>query len=664
VSLAALSGLGGPHDPALGLAVVLERLGRGAVGPALYLAASLGWGIALRPALEGSRRPLPVAVALGLALMASMTQVLGAAGALASAWGAWAPVAAGIALLAWRAPSVVRRGEDGGAMPRLAWGFVACAGAALAAMLVAACSPPGWLWGSEFGGYDALSYHLQLPREWLAGGRVWPVEHNAYSCLPGYAEAMFVHVARLGGGSTLAYSAQALHAGLAIVAACLAGAAARNTGASRLGATAAGTVLLAVPWTVVTGSMAYSEMGVLAMLAGALAVAWDPGLPPITRGAIVGVLLGVACGFKPTAIVLAAPAAGVVLLGASPRREWPGLLAGGALAGAAALAPWLSRNAIACGNPVFPYLHSVFGDAHWTPDQFARFAAGHRFDGSLLDRLALLVVPDRGDPARPGAAVHRGLLHPQFSIFFPLALGAIGRAIAGRSTRRPGLVLAAALAAQLVGWLAFTHLQSRFLLPLVVTGAVAIGVVTRGRIAWAALVGAAVLAGATLWRFAHERGGRPNATLVGGTALFDGSLWRNEWARASPARRGELAAMMGPEAFVNVALGEERVYLLGDATPFYFRAPVLYHTTWDQSPLGRLIREHPGEPRQWTAGLRARGVGLVLWNAGEVSRLQRSGWYDPTVTNDAIEAWLRDDAEPVQAWPDSGRYLFRLRPTP
>ena len=52
---------------------------------------------------------------------------------------------------------------------------------AVAVLLVAACSAPGWLWASEFGGYDALSYHLQLPKEWLHLKKITTLDHNVYS---------------------------------------------------------------------------------------------------------------------------------------------------------------------------------------------------------------------------------------------------------------------------------------------------------------------------------------------------------------------------------------------------------------------------------------------------------------------------------------------------
>jgi len=67
------------------------------------------------------------------------------------------------------------------------------------AMLVAACQPPGWLWDSEAGGYDALSYHLQLPQEWRANHALWPNTHNVFSFLPSYVEAAFLHLAALSG---------------------------------------------------------------------------------------------------------------------------------------------------------------------------------------------------------------------------------------------------------------------------------------------------------------------------------------------------------------------------------------------------------------------------------------------------------------------------------
>ena len=57
-------------------------------------------------------------------------------------------------------------------------------------LVVAACAAPGWLWQTEFGGYDAMAYHLQLPREWFEQGRITTSTWNVYSAMPNYRDMM------------------------------------------------------------------------------------------------------------------------------------------------------------------------------------------------------------------------------------------------------------------------------------------------------------------------------------------------------------------------------------------------------------------------------------------------------------------------------------------
>jgi hypothetical protein len=592
----------------------------------------------------------------------------------AVAWGVLLP---GWAMLAWRG---ARAGNDAMRPPAVsrldAWTLTlaALAGAlGLAVLLAGAVQPPGWLWQSEFGGFDVLSYHLQLPREWLALGRVVPLEHNVYSFLPGYAEAAFYHLGEIGGEGRLPYAAQALHAGLAAGSAAAVGlvtmAAARAAGLSAEPAPGmiAGVLFLSVPWTAVTGSMAYNEMGVTLCFAGALLAALRPGLTPAARGGLAGFLVGVACGFKPTAIFLAAPVVGVALLVTTPRGRWPVMLASACVLGMATLGPWLIRNATAGGNPVFPYLRGVFGPAHWAPEQFDRFADAHHFHGSVVDRVRLIVLPDRADPARPGEPVHRGMLHPQFGCVFPLALAAIGFLAWDRTTRRLGVMLAAGVALPALAWLALTHVQARFLVPVLVTACPAVGLFAASgggpARARAAAVATLAVAGLSVLNFSRQREGEPNRALVGGVGLFDGGLAREALEGASPQERRQILEALGPEGFTGLLpeIGPGAVYLLGDSTPLHFRPAPLYHTTYDASPLGGLIRERPGDPSAWAEGLRRRGVRLVLWNAAEIDRLQRLGWHDPLVTNGAVSAFLREHADPVREWSEQGRMLVRLR---
>src|SRR5690606_23979489 len=125
------------------------------------------------------------------------------------------------------------------------------------------------------------------------------------SFLPGYVEAAFYQLAVMmgapaqppapgqafgllaGDGSGL-IAAQLLHAGLGLGAAILVGRAARLA-ARRAGArddvgalagALAGALFISIPWVIVTGSLAYNEMALLALFAGALIAAMDEGLGP------------------------------------------------------------------------------------------------------------------------------------------------------------------------------------------------------------------------------------------------------------------------------------------------------------------------------------------------------------------------------------------------
>jgi hypothetical protein len=231
-------------------------------------------------------------------------------------------------------------------------------------IIVAACSPPGWLWASEGRGYDSLSYHLQLPQEWLASGRLWPSEHNVYSYLPGYIEGAFAHVALLAGAGRPgaggepwglladegrgAFSAQFFSSAMALLASwTLAHVLRRALAVPREIAGLMGVALLALPWVVVTASLSYNDVAVLLFFAGACAVAMDASMSPVRRGALAGLLVGAACSCKPTALLFVGAPVGLLLLSQSRRGDWGRLIAAGSFTGLAMIAPWLIRNALA-----------------------------------------------------------------------------------------------------------------------------------------------------------------------------------------------------------------------------------------------------------------------------------------------------------------------------
>lgn len=732
-----------PSTAAAGVATVCVLLINAGLIALVYLLSAFGYGrIGVWLML---RRQAPVMgthwvqCVLGMGIMLWMSHALGMLGLLSGgrgAWVSWVVVVVGLVLLVWQ---IVR-----GSLKPESWkvwpGLTILAAPGMALLLVAASSPPSALWVgplSEAGGYDVLSYHLQLPKEWALAtadggvGRLWPVEHNVYSYLPGYMEGAYLHLAAMmgggrdGGGNFVngngmgLMACQYLHAGMGIVAALMLGrmvvcigsrayasdrARRKETideykgGQADVPAILAFATMMSVPWVMVVGSLAYNELAVVAMGAGAVMIALDEGVSPRRRGLLVGLLAGIACSAKMTSVFFVVPMAGLVLLfarGCVWRTRMTMTLTGIA-GGVAAMLPWMARNYTACGNPIFPFAHGVFGNSHWTDEQFRRFTLAHVSPGhGVMDHLTLLFSGDRG------------ILHEQWSILFPLGLAALLLAAWMRPTRRIGVLLLVSLLIQLLAWMMFTHEQSRFLVPTLVPLCLGIGLGGTGLLEWLVgrsdsrsgpivkLLGSLVLGlvplslatwGAQL--FLTQRGGHPNLLLVAGVETITGHAYADELAQLSDSlRQMRLKEVPMPTIYVNYAFNQgDALYLLGPSTPlFYFppdgEAGLWYNTTWDASPLGIAAREHPDDPAAWTAAVRhamqarfdAGGRPLasvyVLVDYSEISRLypadtRKQVWFDPVLTPTLIRRWLASQGTLVHSWPageEQGVYLYELR---
>ncbi len=720
-----------PNSPAIvGVIGFLYAFISGGLLAGAYLGAGIGLGLVLaRWLLPESSHRAWIALALGPGLLTYLSHALGTLGLLSGLIGqftAAVTLLAGLSLFAWRL-GVGVRARPNLPQPPIA-GVLWVLPAAL--LLIASCNPPGWLWESEGYGYDALSYHLQLPQEWARGPRLAPLPHNVYSYLPGGMESAFLHIAALTGGGLrppgtpaeatsasfyltpsatgvptpvglLAYdgagaiACQLLHAGFALIASLLIARVAwalltslgiTSRPAAEAGALA-GAAALSVPWVTVVASLPYNEMTVNALLAGAILVTLDSP-SPWRRGLVTGTLVGLAVTAKPTAAFLAAPLAGFFLLSRLQFRQWWPAIAAGSLAGALTVAPFLIRNYLACGNPIFPAGTSLFGSGHWSVEQVARFALNHREAAPLVERIGLLFAW-RGDGL---GGQPRGLLHAQWSIFAPAGVATLALTLALRKqARRDALILLAGVGAMLVWWLGWSHCQSRFLLPLVVPLAIGVGLLagmcTRtlsvspntslarlGLVLLAALPLLTAAMGTRLFlsqrRVLGDDRGFPNLFLADGTASRTGEAFRRDLPSLPEPERTRALQAMDPETCVNMMLAFEgpRVYLLGGATPFYFTTPVRYHSTWDASPVGDAARAFPDQPERWNDFLRARGIEIILADFSELSRLARDGWYDPAITPEAAAMWLLHHAQPIREWTRPGdtggfplRGLYRLK---
>ena len=495
-------------------------------------------------------------------------------------------------------------------------------GVAAGAMLVASMVPAGFLWSTEFGGYDALSYHLQVPREWALGGRFKPLPHNAYSGLPNFIEGAYAHLMMLRADPReAALSCQLLHAGLAMLAAWALGDALPARGDGRGAATLA---VLATPWVTVTGSLAYSESGVLLGMSLALQCtrvhgAWRSGV-------LFGLAAATLVGCKASCVVLALPAAlAAQSLRSSVLRDPRWWLAWIALV-AVALFPWLLRNTIATTAPLFPLLASHLGSGWWGPEQAARWDAAHRTDVGIGDRIGALwrqfLAFGVGPNTQPG--------EPWRWLWGPLpwlGIAALGLLWRDAATRRPAIVLAMMGACTLLGWMAFTHMQSRFLMPIAVPLAAAVGLVwhrvsrtSTRRVAMLVALSWALL---PAWTLVQDS---PRAlALVGRVDRASGDL-DIELLR-SPEDGDVEIVMAGPmvEAALGTLFDGERVLSVGWSTPFWLPpgTTLRWSTVWDTNPVEVALQQP--DPLRW---LRER-FDLVLIDEGMLARWKASGWLAP-----------------------------------
>ncbi len=537
----------------------------------------------------------------------------------------------------------------------------------LAVLLIAACSAPGWLWSAEFDGYDALSYHLELPREWLAREHVSGLRHNVYSFLPNYVEAAYAHLAVFRRDAVLAGEAcQLLHAAFSILTALTTGAlATRHLG--RMGGAVAAVIVLTTPWVVVVGSMAYDEMAVSLLLAGGLLILDDEHFAFGRGGAAIGWVAGIATGAKLTSAGLAAlPLVALLLLRTAHCRGPRAPLLAGAAAGAAALlalSPWLLGNLLRTGNPLFPFAGALLGYGHWTAEQAAIWSAGHGSGQGAAGRLlaAWNQLLRFGLGSRPDGM---GTWQPLWSVLPWLALLSLPFGLRAPRFRRWSSRLALVLGLQASFWLFFTHLQSRFMIPAVVPAALAVGLGSqlildslvnhaRWRVLFEVFLGGALLVSAVLpvAIFREERSGAP-AAMIGGADLRRGD-------RLTESQRSELEDRW-PEIFVNYRLPQgARVLMVGEAAPLYYQGSFDYQTTWDRGPLSRIMREQPDDPAAWMQSLRRAGYTHLLVNRVMLEIWEHEGWNDPLITAARVIGAAEAHARTLQTFP-GGTTIYAL----
>jgi len=328
----------------------------------LLLGIALGqrlWRWCHLPAAESMLR-VALGGGLGLGALSLSTFALGLPGWL-SAWTVWGGLLLLSALCArdlwwvlrWlreQAWQVVQAIRCGSWLDRLLWGYILLT--VLLMALAALLPPTAW---------DALMYHLAAPAADLQRGRVLPNPMNVQGYQPELVEVLYLDGLLLRGDGPAAL----LHMGFGLLSLLALVALARQIANPSRGAALAlraAALFLSIPslvlvlgWPYIDGALVYYELAALC----ALLCWWNSsGSKRIGWLLLAGVLLGLGLDTKYTA-AFALGAVGVLVLWRAWRKERlrAALWQTGVLVGVAVLvgSPWLWRNLILTGDPLFPY---------------------------------------------------------------------------------------------------------------------------------------------------------------------------------------------------------------------------------------------------------------------------------------------------------------------
>jgi 4-amino-4-deoxy-L-arabinose transferase-like glycosyltransferase len=522
--------------------------------------------------------------------------------------------------------------------------------------------------------FDVNEYHFQGPKEFFQAGCISRLEHNVYTSFP-FGTEMLTLLAMVLRDDWYrgALAGKVVLMGFGPLTALALFAAGRRWFGTTAGAFAA-ILYLSTPWVYRISTIAYAEGGLTfylfaALLAVMIAVGWaEPTTTPkemvgavhpaesaatLRQLLLAGLLAGSAMACKYPGLISVVFPLGLVVCarawtsGGPSALRWkmPVAFAAGVLI---AVGPWLLKNAVETGNPVYPLAYRVFGGRDWDAAVEARWQKAHSPDTYSLSSLAGLALD---------VAARNDWVNPLLFALAPLALfGAATR-------RRAGWLWV------YVGWLflscwLFTHRIDRFWVPLLPVLALLAG------------------AGAAWWRSALP-GGRSRSALFVPLALL--GLFQllfitsplggyNEYLADLNAAERIAAQITAPElAWLSETLPEgSKVLAVGDAAVFAARVPVVYNTVFDRSYLEEWCAARPGDPAgelQGASAIRqkfaAEGVTHVYVSWREIVRYRAPGnyGYSAFVTPERFSALQRlGILGPALASPGGVRDLDELDP--
>lgn len=461
--------------------------------------------------------------------------------------------------------------------------------------------------------FDVLEYHLQVPREWVAAGRIEFLAHNVYGNMPLGAESLVALAMVLWPGAAGwwwgALAGKLVMALFTPLTALLLVAAGRRFVSPTAGVIAA-LLYLSTPWIALVSMGGLNEGVVAFYLLAAVYCAklWLDQRHAEPRRAcgylwLAGWMAGSAAACKyPAAVFVALPLLVVVLVTA--RREYVRSVSACAIAMFLAGGLWYAKNWVQTGNPVYPLMAQVFDSRTRTPEKNAQFRRAHRVP---VDAAGRAYAPRQAWESLQ-LVLGRSLWHS------PLLIPGVALVVLRRRTRQqsaPWLLVFVLL----VGlWWLFTHRIDRFLVPGWPCFALAAGV----GLTWSE---------ARVWRVTMWSvigfGLAANWVLITSPLLSDNRyLVQLEQLRDDP----RLSTTTVAHRFLNAHVPSgQRALLIGDAAVFPLRVPVLYSTCFDDSLLDDVLRCGDREGRR--AKLAELNISHIYVNWAEIARYRQPGNY-------------------------------------
>jgi 4-amino-4-deoxy-L-arabinose transferase-like glycosyltransferase len=510
-----------------------------------------------------------------------------------------------VLVIAVRAPREPRTVDD---RPSLGWKTKAALLLTMAffaaASLLSACLPTT--------DYDALGYHLLAPREWWEAGRIFFLPHNVYASFPFLTEMFPL----LGMTAIRDWYAGGIIGQVSLWAfAPMGGLAVGLLGARWFGRPAgwaAATIYFTAPWVFRLSTIPYVEGAMLFF--GALAVL----ALAERRMFLAGAFVGCAASCKYTALVmLGLPLGAAVLRMVWSQRSLRSVVIFG-LGVLLFFGPWLVRNAVWTGNPVYPLAYSIFGGTNWSPEKAAKFAAGHRSTDFSLGSVARYVVeiPVLSD-------WQSGLVFALAPI--PIAV-CLFRRRQGVEACTAVWMLSALVLWQFAAFYLFTHRLDRFWLPLLPYACVLAGAGWSAfPHAWRSWLVTPLCSVALLYNFAYSI--TPYCALNDRTA----DLFRahREFSKGRASKAVLLADESGKIPF------GARVLYVGFAGVYYSDHPYRYNSVFDDALLEILVAD-PKSPNgiaplaELRRRFRERGIDYVVVDWEWIRKYRSPGNYGYT----------------------------------